>query len=373
MPKLWFRPAVIAPLIALLYALVLVLQTQNPLVLATLGERFAPPELQAYAYSDEGYDGQFAYYIAREGFASAPSLDIAPYRLQRVLLPVLGWGIALGQESLLVWGLLAVNIAALGFGTWLMERWLVTLRLSRWLAVGYALSVGVLGSARLLTTETLAYALVLGGIEAYRRERLGWLVLAFALASLAKETTLIFPFALCLFWLWQGAWRKAFAVGALALLPFALWQGVLYARFGALGAGSGGALATSFELIPLMGVLRILTEGGLNIFLVLFPLLAMFVLLPTLWGLAVTLRDPKRDVWAFWLFFNALLMLFVPFSTYREILGILRFIVGLQLAIILYAAHRRARRPLMYSTLWMLTSLLVVLSDTSEVSLPAHP
>jgi hypothetical protein len=374
MPRLWFRPAVLAPVLALVYALVLVLQTHNPLVIATLGARFAPADLQADVYSDEGYDGQFAYYIARSGFDSAPALDIAPYRLQRVLLPVLGWGVALGQENLLVWGLLAVNVLALGFGTWLIERWLVALRLSRWLAVGYALSVGVLGSARLLTTETLAYALVLAGIEAYRRERLGWMVLAFALASLAKETTLIFPFALCVFWLWQGAWRRAFIVGALTLLPFALWQGVLYARFGALGVGSGGALATSFEFIPLMGVLRILTEGGLNIFLVLFPLLGIFVLLPTLWGLVVTLRDPKRDIWAFWLFFNALLMLFVPFSTYREILGILRFIVGLQIAVILYAAHRRARRPLMYSTLWMMTSLLVVLSDASALSsLPAHP
>jgi hypothetical protein len=56
-------------------------------------------------------------------------------------------------------------------------------------------------------------------------------------------------------------------------------------------------------------------------------------------------------------------MLFVPFSTYRELLGMFRFIVGLQIAVILYAAHRRQRRVLSYSTLWMMTTLLLIASD----------
>jgi hypothetical protein len=53
-------------------------------------------------------------------------------------------------------------------------------------------------------------------------------------------------------------------------------------------------------------------------------------------------------------------MPFVPFSTYREFLGLLRFIPGLVLMTVLYAAHYRLRRPLVYSTLWIVLLLFVV-------------
>ena len=53
-------------------------------------------------------------------------------------------------------------------------------------------------------------------------------------------------------------------------------------------------------------------------------------------------------------------MAFVPFSTYREPLGVFRFIVGLVLAHLLYAALRYPRaRAMVYSTLWL--TLLIYL------------
>jgi len=56
----------------------------------------------------------------------------------------------------------------------------------------------------------------------------------------------------------------------------------------------------------------------------------------------------------------------VPFSTYREWLGILRFTVGLQIALVLYAAERRQRRVLLYSTLWAFTTVIVVWGDLAN-------
>jgi hypothetical protein len=53
-------------------------------------------------------------------------------------------------------------------------------------------------------------------------------------------------------------------------------------------------------------------------------------------------------------------MPFVPFSTYREPLGILRFIVGLQIAVLLYAAQTHNIRVLRYSTFWIVSILLSV-------------
>jgi hypothetical protein len=361
------RPATLAPLLCLIYALAVVGQFDNPLALATLGARYAPPDLQSVTYSDEGYDGQTVYLIARDGFAAAPYIDVPAYRFQRILLPAAGAVLALGQDDLLHWALFAVNLLALGVSTYLLERLLMDFGVSRWYALGYALSAGVLGAARLLTTEPLAYGLVIAAIYSLHKHDNWWLAaLLFALAALAKETTLLFVGAYGLWWLCQQRFVRAIAFGVLAGLPFALWQLVLLGQFGTFGVGSGGEGATGFEIIPFWGFIRILIDGNLMIFAALGSLVFLFALLPALAGFVYSWRDYRSrrfDIWTLLLLVNALLMLFVPFSTYRELLGILRFIVGLQIAVILYAASRRKKRLLLNSTLWMVTSLLVIFSD----------
>lgn len=370
-----FRPAVLAPLLCLLYALVVVALYENPLALATIGSDYAPPELIADAYSAEGYDGQSVYVIARYGFDGAQYIDVAAYRYQRILLPAAGALLSLGQLALLPWALLLVNLLALAFGTYLLGALLSEFGVSRWFALGYALSLGVFAASRLLTTEPLAYGLVLAGIFVLHK-RDNWLAAAglFALAALAKETTLIFVAAYGLHGLLQRNIVRTLMFGLLAGLPFALWQLVLLAQLGAFGVGSGGVGATGFEIIPFWGFLRILLEGGLEVFLALGTLVGLFAILPTLWGLWRCWRDYRAKTWDVWttlLLANAALMLFVPFSTYRELLGILRFIVGLQIAVILYAASRKQQRVLMNSVLWSLTSLLVILSDVAMANVPA--
>jgi hypothetical protein len=147
-----------------------------------------------------------------------------------------------------------------------------------------------------------------------------------------------------------------------------LWQIVLKSQFGTTGIGSGGRLATNFEIIPFNGVIQILTVGGVKIFVVLMLILLPFVLLPALWGLWRVWQDVRANhisLMTCVLFTCAAIMPFVPFSTYREPLGILRFIAGLQIAVISYAAERRSGRPLRLSIFWALTSLLVIMSDFS--------
>src|SRR5690606_18350103 len=106
-----------------------------------------------------------------------------------------------------------------------------------------------------------------------------------------------------LYLLAQRRWRDAFVFGCITLAPFVVWQFVLYAHFGTFGAGSGGEGATPFELIPFMGVMRILTEGGLVVlqasgagafltFMLIFGVtVGVFVLVPALWGLLNAARD----------------------------------------------------------------------------------
>jgi hypothetical protein len=361
MKRLWL----VVTVLALVYALTVVLTQGGPLALVTLGTRFSDGD-PLLDEGTEGYDGQFVYYIARDPADAARFLDVPAYRFQRILLPALGRLLALGQVDVLPWVLLAVNLAALAGGTWALEQLLAQHSASKWYALGYGLALGTLGAVRLTLPEPLAYGLALGGLLLMTRGRWLWAALLFALAALAKETTLILAAAVGLYLLSNRRWREAVVFGIVALLPFAAWQVILAQRLGAAGVGAGGAMATSFEPIPFAGVVRILTEGGATVFLVLGAILLPFVLLPTLWGLWAAMGRLRRgdvslNVWL--LLVNAAVMLFIPFSTYREPLGILRFIVGLQIAVILFAAQRRERRALRYSTLWALTLLILIASD----------
>lgn len=306
---------------------------------------------------DDGYDGQFAYYIARDPVDGVNCLDEPAYRMQRILLPALGRIVSLGQEALIPWAFVLINLTALAISTALVESLLISEHASRWFALSYGLFFGVVIAVRLSTTEPLAYALVIAGVWYARRERVVRAAVLLALAALAKEMTLLFAAGYGLYLVLHKRWRDAVIMGFITGLPFALWQLVLYAWLGEFGIGSGGALATPFEIIPYNGVWRIAWEGSIAAFLLLGVLLVIpAAVLPSVWGLWHSLRDMRRstfDLYTCLLLANAAIMPFVPFSTYREFLGILRFIPGLVLMVVLYAARYEHRRSLVYSTLWI--------------------
>src|SRR5690606_15507377 len=129
----------------------------SPLALVTLGTRFSDGDLQGET-GTEGYDGQFVYYIARDPGDAERFLDVPAYRFQRILLPILGRVLAFGQNDLLPWSLLLVNLVALAAGTYTLEHLLEQYGTSRWYALGYGLSLPALGAARLSLPEPLAYA-----------------------------------------------------------------------------------------------------------------------------------------------------------------------------------------------------------------------
>jgi len=354
------RPYMLVTLLCIVYvAYVLAQNDGDPLALVTLGTQFSEG-VPADQDGSEGYDGQFVYYIARDPSSAAQYIDAPAYRFQRILLPALGMALSFGQASLIPFALLIVNLISLAAGTALLERLLVERGVSRWYAIGYGLALGTFGAVRLSLPEPLAYALALGGVALALRDR--WLLSAalFALAGLAKETTFIVAAGIGVYLLYRRQWRDALIFGVVSLLPFIIWQWILVQHFGEMGIGSGGAMATPFEIVPFMGVIRILTEGGAAVFGALMAILLPFVLIPTLWALYRVWRDIRSrefTIYTALLAVTALIMLFVPFSTYREPIGILRFIVGLQTAVILYAAHKRDARVLRNSTLWMLTAL----------------
>jgi hypothetical protein len=305
---------------------------------------------------DKGYDGQFTYYIALDPANAAPRLDVPAYRYQRILHPALARLLSLGQEPLVPWAMLAINLAALAMGTAAFEQLLVTERVSRWYALVYGLFGGVFFAVRVSTSEPLAYGLAILAILAGQRSRLAWQAVWLALAALSKETTLFFVAGYLAYYALERRWRDLLRLALISLVPFTLWQVTLALWLGQPGIGSGGAMATPFEIIPFNGIWR-LAEFGLSALLVFGLLPILSVLLPTLWALWHSLRDTFQRRWhpyVFLMLANAAIMPFVPFSTYREPLGIARFAAGLVIGVVLYAALRRSRRALRYSTLWIL-------------------
>lgn len=357
------RPWVMTLTLCLLYlAAVFVINGADPLVFVTLGSQFTESD----PAGTEGYDGQFVYFIATDPFTAPDLIDVPSYRYQRILLPATARLLSLGQAGLVPWALLVINLASLAGGTAILERLLTAQGVSPWYALTYGLFGGVFMAVRLSINEPLAYGLVLLAICLERNDRPWLMAIALALAALTKETALLFAGGYMLWLLIESRWRDAVRLGLVVGGVFALWQVILVSQFGQLGIGSGGAKATAFEIIPFNGFWRIYTDtGSLTVFLVFAGLLVPSTIIPVLWALWRSGREAIKRInhpYVYLLLVNAAVIPFVPFSTFREPLGMMRFIVGLVIAVVLYGAYGKSPRVLRYSTLWIL-SLLLVLSS----------
>jgi hypothetical protein len=353
-------PATIATAVAIFYVLWrLVLFDGNPVGLFELGTQF----LDGDQVGSEGYDGQFSYYIAIDPRPSqvAAHLDVPAYRYQRILFPLISRVLGLGISSWIPWTMLLTNLVAHWTGTYAVGKLLQRRGVSEWYALSYGLWVGLIAPIGLGLNEPLAYGLVAVGVLMLGRARLvaGPLILGASL--FAKETAVVFVAAALLSELFGPRRRRALAAYAFVTASYVAWQAYLFIQFDAIGLGSGGAMATSFELIPFMGLLRIgsVSMPALGLFLVIF---GPSIVLPALWGVLTSIRDLLRRAQSIepWLLLtNGLSIMVLPFSTFREPLGLVRFSDGLVLAVLLYAAAGGHQRPLRYSLLW--TALLAML------------
>lgn len=362
-----YLPAVVALLAGALYAGWRMGQAGwDPLALAELGDRYQSGAING----QPGYDGQFNYYIALDPSPAAvsPRLDVPAYRYQRILYPLLARLLALGRPAWIPWTLLGLNLAAHAVGTGMVAAWMLDKGLSRKYALTYALWIGLLAPVGLDLNEPLSYALIAAAWLLWGRKRPLPAAACLGLALFAKETAMVFwAAALAGSLLGDRNRRYAIALG-LAGLAYAAWQAWLYAHLGQFGLGSGGDLATPFEWIPFMGLWRIggVSLRALALFLVIFGPTAV---LPATWGavhsirtLAAGVRGPSE----FAMLFSSAFIMALPFSTFREPLGLVRAMDGLVLAVLYFAAERYAAgspgawlRILRYALLWI--ALLAIL------------
>ena len=366
LPLQGVRPFHVVGLIALAYiALTLVRYGGDPMKFVLVGTRY-DPGLQGGTW---GYDGQFAYQIARDPLGASRFLDVPAYRYQRILYPLVAWALALGQRALVPWTLIVVNWLALMAGTRFTEGILTGRGVNRWYALSYGLFGGLMMAVRLDLTEPLAYALAQAAVLSYERGRARSAAAWLALAALTKETTLLVAAGFLLSFALSRRWRDLVEWAIIVGVPFAALQVFLRVWLGAWGVGSGGAMGTPFEWIPYRGLWS-LAAINVRAFALIALIITPMALLPALAALVAALCDvARRDVHPLVcvLLMNALIIPFTPQSTLREPLGMLRFIVGLVAAVLAWGAYRRSRRALNYSLLWIATLALAV----NESQLPS--
>jgi hypothetical protein len=324
----------------------------DPAALAEIGSRYAAGILDG----TPGYDGQFAYFMAMDLRPSVVGamLDVPAFRYQRIAYPLLVRLLSLGRAAVIPWMLLSLNLVAHVVGTWAVSRILRTYSKAQTYAISYALWVGLVAAVGLDLYEPLAFALITLGWLARRQRRYLISGLCLGAAMFAKETALVFWAGFLLAEIFGGRRRKALTPLLLGGVAFALWQVWLWRIFGEIELVSGGAMATPFEWIPLMGLWRV----GLASTTLLVVYLVVFgptVVVPALWGLFYSARALLRDhghLEAWNLFLQGLLIVFLPFSTFREPLGLLRFATGLVLCAVLFAARTDRHKVLNYSLFW---------------------
>lgn len=298
--------------------------------------------------NQNGYDGQFAYYIALDP-AHAHSYivhpDSASYRYERILYPMLARFTALEHPSAIPWALLIINWLACGVGVFALAAWLRRKRSSPWWAAVYGLYPGMLIALQFDLTEPLAYCLVAVAIYLFDfGGRRGVLAsgAVFALAALTREITLLYPLLFGLSILvgrpnaatrphGSGRARQAAGFLALALTPFAAWIAVDFSWLGAPHT------ASILDPVPFAGIfadpLRVTRQ----------PLELVFVGLPALLVCAAALRGLRRgpgQLERLCLLANALMVVvFSGGAVWASYTSIGRVAIGIVLAAVICAPY----------------------------------
>ena len=162
------------------------------------------PTYKAEFNNKNGYDGQFAYFIAIDPTNARYYMPDPAYRYTRILYPLLARLLALGDPNLVPMTLILVNFAAIVGGTLIVAAWLRRLGTTPWFALVYGFYPGLFMGLRRDLTEPLAFGLTALAIYVMYfggRRRLIWSSVCFALAALSREQTAVFPLVIgmCLF------------------------------------------------------------------------------------------------------------------------------------------------------------------------------
>ncbi|MFA6381896.1 MAG: hypothetical protein WCX08_01350 [Candidatus Buchananbacteria bacterium] len=212
-----------------------------------LGDNFVnsenPPGGVTILTNSYGYDGQFYYRLALNPFTNKQTdygitLDQPALRQQRILYPLLAWLISLGNPNVAPLTMIIVNIASF-FGLICLA-----IKLTKdnnqplWLSIILPLYPAFLITLSRDLTELLSSFLLILGYLLFNKNKYYFSTIIFTLAALTRETTLIFPTIVSLYFFVLFSINKKkielfkALLFSLPLLIYIAWQIILYKIWG---------------------------------------------------------------------------------------------------------------------------------------------
>lgn len=331
-----------AALISAVFLILLVIAVGNPSAFIHAGTMYSNGDLDG----TKGYDGQFFFWIARDGFAGAAHIDGPVLRFMRIGYPATARILAAGFAGLVPLALIAVNIAAITATVYLLAKMI------GWWSLAYLAYGGTLFAFRLDLAEPLCYLLILLAFVALEDDRPRRAIVWLMLGALTKELALVAAAAFALYGLLSGRLLRA---AGLVALPLAAWLGWIIVLHEVFGVWPWIYPAAHLEF-PGAGWLAItaIPDSILTGLWLALPALALVGIT----GAEVVLDGIRRD--ALLTGAGALFLLMAPRESWIDPVAALR-IGGLMVlpGLIFLAAYPKLSRPV--AALWALSGGLVLI------------
>jgi hypothetical protein len=222
-----------------------------------------PGELSAtYRWKDRnGYDGQYYRLVAhdpldRRGYARY--MDSPPLRYRRILAPALAHAAGFGRPAWIDWAFILVQIAAAGLGVWWSSAYLGARGRDPAWGLAFLLVPGVMTSFDRMLVDGLLTALFVGFL--WYGESGAWkkAFAVVALACLARETGILLAAGAAVYSLLNGRRGRALWFAG-AAVPALAWYGAVAWRIGL-------AESKPVPALPVIGIpwriAAILADGG---------------------------------------------------------------------------------------------------------------
>lgn len=356
----FIRYSLIGLVLTLLWVIPVLIRTGDPLTFVAVGTRFDERDPDGTT----GYDGQFSYYIARDGLIdSQPHLDNAAYRLQRIGFPLLTGLLSVGDDRLVPYIMLIVNVLSIALATGLLAVLLGVSagsfrreRAISALALTLPVWVGSLWAVRLGLNEPLCILLGLTGLMVLARsiEPRSVVIAAilFALSMLVKDMGVVFIAAAVPYVFFKFGLRWAIATG-LAVLPYALWY--LYLRIN-IAIPASAHEGSQLSIVPLAGYLSAKTPNELAV-------MVIWLVIPALVIGVISVRRllrGDRSLWPFFGLFAALWTAYLPTATAFDLVAAYRVALPLIPAGLLVV--QRTRDRVLLALFWALIAIQVIIT-----------
>jgi len=209
-----------------------------------------------------GHDGKYFFVQAHDPFLLDPEENIAVidrplYRSQRMLYPLLAGGFGVFSSTMIIWGLLLVNVFAFGAGSFATAVVAERMGGLAWWGLAFALNVGIVSELNIDGAGVIATALAFGAVAAVLCGKDGWAVVLLSLAGLSREVMLVSAVGVG-WWVWRaGRRRLASFVVVVPCAVVGLWA--VYLRF-RLGWESGANEAGFAFEPPFVGMVKALPD-----------------------------------------------------------------------------------------------------------------